>query len=110
MKIVKGKKYSYRTVKDGASWTAEILRRKTSTEIVISKSQSGFSTESDAQAWGERELKSFLQNLSERNKRHSEQREKKARETSRTEPAQPSSARQPKKGWEVKDQRPKTKT
>jgi len=77
MKKVKGKKYSYRTVKHGASWTAEILRRKTSTENVISKSQSGFSTESDAQEWGESELKSFLLSLKERNKRHSEQREKK---------------------------------
>jgi len=77
MKKVKGKKYSYRTVKHGASWTAEILRRKTSTENVISKSQSGFSTESDAQEWGESELKLFLLSLKERNKRHSEQREKK---------------------------------
>ena len=77
MKKVKGKKYSYRTVKHGASWTAEILRRKTSTETVVSKSQSGFSTESDAQEWVESELKSFLLSLKERNKRHSEQREKK---------------------------------
>ncbi len=103
MKIVKGKKYSYRTVKDDSSWTAEILRRKTSTETVISKSQSGFSTESDAQAWGERELKSFLLSLNERNKRHSEQREKKAGGTSRTDPARASSTQQPKRGWEVKD-------
>jgi len=51
MKIVKGKKYSYRTVKDGTSWTAGILRQKTSTETVISKSQSGFYTESDTQSW-----------------------------------------------------------
>ena len=36
---------------------------------VVSKQQDGFATEADAQAWGETELKSFLHQLEQRNKR-----------------------------------------
>lgn len=87
MKMMKGKKYSYHVVKEGSSWKAEILRRKTASETVISKSQGGFSTESDALEWGKTELSTFLQSLSERNKRHSEQRGKKSRENPRSDSA-----------------------
>ena len=66
--MTKNKKYDYRVVENDNEWTAEILRRITSKETVISKSQSGFSSESEAQEWGQNELKSFLQKLIERNK------------------------------------------
>jgi hypothetical protein len=71
--MAKGKKYEYRLVQDNTSWTVEIVRRITSKKTVISKSQDGFTSESDAQEWGQKELKSFLQNLTERNKRRSQQ-------------------------------------
>lgn len=69
--MTKGKKYDYRTVQDNTSWAAEITRRVTSKKTVVSKSKTGFATESEAQEWGQTELKSFLQNLNERNKRRS---------------------------------------
>jgi len=67
----KGKKYDYRITEANGHWTAEIVRRASSKKTVISKSQDGFSSESDAQAWGQNELKSFLHNQEQRNKRHS---------------------------------------
>jgi len=69
--MAQGKKYDYRIVQLNTSWTAEIIRRITSKKTVVSKSQAGFSTESDAQEWGQVELKVFLQSLNERNKRRS---------------------------------------
>lgn len=65
--MAKAKKYEYRVVQDNNSWAAEIVRRVTSSKTVVSKSHTGFATESDAQEWGQRELKLFLQKLSERN-------------------------------------------
>lgn len=73
--MTKGKKYEYRLVQDNTSWTAEIVRRITSKKTVVSKSKSGFTSESDAQEWGQKELKLFLQNLTERNKRREKQRD-----------------------------------
>jgi hypothetical protein len=67
------KKYDYRVVQNGKTWTAEITRRATSKKTVISKSQDGFASEAEAKAWGEEELKSFLENLGKRNKRDSEE-------------------------------------
>lgn len=69
--MAQGKKYDYRIVQDNTSWTAEIIRRVTSKKTVASKSRGGFSTESEAQEWGQTELTAFLQNLDERNKRRS---------------------------------------
>ena len=78
--MAKGKKFDCRVLKHGDSWTAEIIRRKTSKETVVSKSQSGFASEDDAQEWAEDELKSFLKNLNERNKRRSEEQKKSRRQ------------------------------
>ena len=72
--MAKGKKYDYRAVENSGFWTAEIIRRASSKKTVVSKSQSGFTTESDAQEWGQNELKLFLQNLDQRNGRRSLQR------------------------------------
>lgn len=74
--MTKGKKYDYRVVQNDTSWTAEITRRMTSKKTVVSKKQSGFATESEAQEWGKKELESFSKNLNERNKRRSEQRKR----------------------------------
>ena len=72
--MTKGKKYVYRVVQDKTTWTAEIVRRVTAKKTVVSKSQGGFATEHEAQAWGESELKSFSQNLNDRNKLRAKQR------------------------------------
>ncbi|GIU19582.1 DUF3622 domain-containing protein [Shewanella sp. MBTL60-007] len=69
------KKYDFRVVADGATWTAQITRRQTARKIVVSKSKQGFATEAEAQAWGETELKSFLENLIKRNERKAKARE-----------------------------------
>jgi len=74
MKMAKGKKYDYRIVQDKKTWTAEIVRQATTKKTVVSKSQDGFATEADAKEWGEKELKVFMENLGERNKRRSEKR------------------------------------
>lgn len=67
----KTKKYDFRAVQNNSGWTAEIIRRATSRKVVVSKSKSGFSTESEALKWGDEELKAFILKLSERNKHDS---------------------------------------
>lgn len=64
----KGKKYDHRVVQEQSGWAAEIVRRASARKTVVSKRQDGFATESEAEAWGQGELKVFSQNLSERNK------------------------------------------
>lgn len=64
----KGKKYDYRVIPGDAGWSAEIIRRVTARKTIVSKRQDGFATEAEAQSWGESELKSFAENLNERNK------------------------------------------
>ncbi len=74
--MAKAKKYHYRVVQDDIGWRAEITRRVTSKRMMVSKSQDGFSSESEATVWGEKALAEFLENLDDRNKRRSSQREK----------------------------------
>jgi len=69
-----GKKYDYRIVQNDATWTAEIIRQVTSRKTMVSKSQEGFASESEADAWGQKELQTFLEKLKERNKRRAKQR------------------------------------
>lgn len=71
--MTQSKQYNYRVVQDEAAWSVEIIRQVTSRVTVISKQQGGFSTEQEAQEWGEKEVKAFIQksNLSEQNKRRS---------------------------------------
>jgi len=57
------KKYDYRVTQDSTGWTTQIMRRVSSKKTIISKSQSGFASEAEAQAWGQNEVKTFLQNL-----------------------------------------------
>lgn len=71
----KGKKYDYRVAKNRNDWKVEITRQATSSKTVVSKRQAGFATEEEAKEWGEKELKSFAENLAEKNKRHGKQRE-----------------------------------
>ncbi|MCK4705558.1 MAG: DUF3622 domain-containing protein [Gammaproteobacteria bacterium] len=54
------KKYDYRVVQNNDAWTAEITRRVTSRVTVVSKDKGGFTTEAEAQAWGQAEVETFL--------------------------------------------------
>ena len=76
--MAESKKYDYRVVKDKSKWAAEIIRRKTAKEVVVSKRQDGFATKTEATAWAKAELESFTKDLSERNTREGSGREKKA--------------------------------
>jgi hypothetical protein len=69
--MTQSKKYDYHLEQDGASWTVDIVRRVTSRTSVVTKSQGGFTTEAEAQAWGQNEVKEFLNrhNLNEQQKR-----------------------------------------
>ena len=71
----KGKKYDYRVLKNRKDWKVEIVRQATSSKTVVSKRQAGFATEAEAKEWAETELKSFVENLAEKNKRHAKLRE-----------------------------------
>jgi len=68
------KKYQYRMMQVDNGWAVEILRRASSKKTVVSKRQDGFATEPEAQEWGEKEVKLFLQkyNLNEQNKRRAQ--------------------------------------
>jgi len=69
--MTQSKKYDYLVAQDDTGWTTEIIRRVTSRTSVISKSQRGFATEAEAQAWGQKEVEAFLKklNLAEQEKR-----------------------------------------
>ena len=69
----KSKKFSIRIVQDNSSWSAEIVRRVTSKQSVVSKHQTGFATEAEAQQWAQTELTSFLEKLSTRNRQRRNQ-------------------------------------
>ena len=77
--MAKGKKYDYRAIQGGddATWTGEITRQVTSKEIVVSKSQGGFATESEALEWGQEAIKSFVKQLTDQNSRRNEAYEEK---------------------------------
>ena len=73
--MTQNKKYGYQITQDNAGWTTKIIRQVTSKKTVVSKRQDGFSTELEAQEWGKEEIKGFLKNLNERNKRRSKPQE-----------------------------------
>jgi len=76
--MAKSKKYVCRVVQDNDSWTAEVVRRVTSKKSVVTKSQQGFATDDEAQAWGLNEVKVLVKtaNLNERNKRRAKEEHK----------------------------------
>lgn len=73
-KMQKIKKYDYRVEQDGVEWKAEILRKKTSKQTVVSKSKAGFVSESAAMEWGAKQLDLFVESLRLRNKQRSKER------------------------------------
>jgi hypothetical protein len=71
------KKYTFQLKQDDSGWSVEILRRASSKKIVITKSQGGFATETEAQSWGENEVQTLIKktNLSESQKRRAKKSE-----------------------------------
>lgn len=69
--MAESKKYNFKIIQDGATWSTKITRRVSSQRTITSKKQDGFVSEAEAQAWGEKEIALFLEKLSARNKRHS---------------------------------------
>ena len=62
-------KFNLRVVQSEKGWTAEIFRKKTAKEMIVTKKQDDFSTEDEAKVWGEAELKSFVTDLNIRKRR-----------------------------------------
>ena len=69
-----GSKYAIQIVQNGNEWKADITRRVSRKEVVVSKTQDGFPTEAEAQTWADTELKSFIENQEARNKKRNEKR------------------------------------
>jgi len=58
-----GKKYDYRITELEGTWRAELTRRASARKTVVSKAQEGFTSEAEATAWAETELKALLANV-----------------------------------------------
>jgi hypothetical protein len=69
--MTQSKKYDYLVAQNDTGWTTEIIRRVSSTKSVVSKAHKGFTTEAEAQQWGEAEVKALIKktNLAEQEKR-----------------------------------------
>ncbi|RVU85481.1 DUF3622 domain-containing protein [Leucothrix sargassi] len=67
-------KYSVILEEDENIWTANVVRRASRKELIVSKTETGFKTEEEAQAWGDEALKEFVEQQTARNKRHNEKR------------------------------------
>lgn len=68
------KKFAVQVSEKRNGWCAEIVRQISSRRTTVSKRETGFATEAEAQAWGEKELAGFVKNQAERNIRKSAQR------------------------------------
>ena len=64
----KSRKYDILVTQTEAGWSGEIVRRASAKKSVVSKTQDGFTTEAEAQAWADAQMVVFLA-LNERNKR-----------------------------------------
>jgi len=75
--MTESKKYDYRVVKDNSGWAVDIIRRVTSKKTLVSKRQDGFNSETEAQDWGQKEIKEFLKqhNLNQQQKRRAKKQE-----------------------------------
>ncbi|KJY85345.1 hypothetical protein TW81_00475 [Vibrio galatheae] len=72
------KKFAIRVTEKRNGWCAEITRQVTSRKTSVSKRETGFETEAEAQQWAEKELAGFVQNQAVRNERKGEARKVRA--------------------------------
>jgi hypothetical protein len=76
----KNPKFAIRVTEKRNGWTAEITRQVTSRKTIVSKRETGFENEEQAQAWAEKELAGFIQNQVVRNERKAVQRQEREAE------------------------------
>ncbi|MFT5579735.1 MAG: hypothetical protein ACI9WS_002495 [Paraglaciecola psychrophila] len=70
--MTSAKKYQFKAVQNDSNWTGQIIRRVSARKTMVSKQQTGFATQEQANSWGEVELKAFLVKQNERNTRKSQ--------------------------------------
>ncbi|BDU38163.1 DUF3622 domain-containing protein [Vibrio nigripulchritudo] len=70
----KNRKFAIRVSEKRKGWTAEITRQVTSRRTMVSKRESGFESEAQAQDWAEKTLAEFVENQAKRNDRKAEKR------------------------------------
>ncbi len=63
------KKYEITITENDQNWTAAIVRKVSSRKTMVTKSQDGFASETEASSWADTELKALLKVLAERNQR-----------------------------------------
>jgi hypothetical protein len=68
------KKYSIKTSEKDNQWSAQIVRRVSARRTHVSKTKSGFKTETEALAWAETQLEDFMKSQAERNTRRDKKR------------------------------------
>ncbi|MGP8306437.1 DUF3622 domain-containing protein [Vibrio sp. YIC-376] len=76
----KNPKFAIRVTEKRNGWTAEITRQVTSRKTIVSKRETAFESEEQAQAWAEKELAGFIQNQVVRNERKAVQRQEREAE------------------------------
>lgn len=70
------KKYQTNIKKSGETWTAQVTRQITSRKTHVSKEQTGFTSEADANEWANARLSEFVSTQHSANKRQGSAREK----------------------------------
>ncbi len=68
------KKFATRVTEKRNGWCAEITRQVSRSKTVVSKRETGFETEAQAQEWADKELAGFITNQAARNERKADAR------------------------------------
>lgn len=73
--MAKGRKFDTRVVPDGAgTWTAQVIRRRTSRGTVVERERAGFTSQTEASQWAVAELCAYLEQRSLARQRSKERR------------------------------------
>jgi uncharacterized protein YdaU (DUF1376 family) len=84
--MTQNQKYTVHVFQDGDTWTAQILRQVTSRKRSVSKQQTGFTQQAEADEWAHSELQKYISAQQARNVKHATQRtEAQQRERARAE-------------------------
>jgi hypothetical protein len=72
--MTQSKKYDFHITQEKDTWNAQIIRRASAKKTVVTKTQVGFKTETEAKQWAESELVIFTIKQSAQNKRRAKKR------------------------------------
>lgn len=78
LNMPKTPKYTAHVEAQGKTWRAFIQRRVSNRKFHVSKSRDDFSSEEEAQAWADTELKGFMEQQAERSRRENSTRRERA--------------------------------